>query len=652
MIRTFLSVLLLVILVGSVRGQDILNRDSLLRLEKQAGRDSAAAMLYISIGQQYENDQPETAKSWYKKAGDLSRSIGFQTGIIKYIFNYTYVLNLQGRFDSSYQLNKEGILLARRMNDSLNLSKAIFNTANACVYGGRYEEATGLYIEAQRIFALRHNDQFAEQCSDALQVLYENMHRYKEAITYGEQAVKQAREAGMTPQLGMALNNLAIHYNSLKNPEKAFPLLQEALAISTTSQNVKLRESVLLNLAGAYKLSGQYDKITPLCNEAYKLAQQFNDQDGQAESLFGLAIAKMHQQQYEEARSFGAQALGLARENSMTARVRDILLLLSDIALAQHDLNAYESYRKQGDIVADSLLNEELNRNTQEMETRYGKEKNEMKIRELENKQQIQAYSIRQKNLLNILLATGILAVILISVLAYRNNKQYQKLQQQRIQELETEQQLSAAEAVMKGEEQERTRLAKDLHDGLGGMLSGIKFSFQHMKENLVMTPENQQAFERSVDMLDSSISELRRVAHNMMPEVLLKFGLDRALQDFCNDINRSGVVHISYQSLNLEGKTIAQTTAINLYRIVQELISNILRHAAAREAIVQISYEEAGMTLTVEDDGKGFNADDPANQGGAGWLNIRSRIGYMKGKLDIRSTPGKGTSVQIEVPV
>lgn len=336
----------------------------------------------------------------------------------------------------------------------------------------------------------------------------------------------------------------------------------------------------------------------------------------------------------------------------MTARVRDILLLLSDIALAQHDLNAYESYRKQGDIVADSLLNEELNRNTQEMETRYGKEKNEMKIRELENKQQIQAYSIRQKNLLNILLVTGILAVILISVLAYRNNKQYQKLQQRRIQELETEQQLSAAEAVMKGEEQERTRLAKDLHDGLGGMLSGIKFSFQHMKENLVMTPENQQAFERSVDMLDSSISELRRVAHNMMPEVLLKFGLDKALQDFCNDINRSGVVHISYQSLNLEGKTIAQTTAINLYRIVQELISNILRHAAAREAIVQISYEETGMTLTVEDDGKGFNADDPANQAGAGWLNIRSRIGYMKGKLDIRSTPGKGTSVQIEVPV
>jgi two-component system NarL family sensor kinase len=137
-----------------------------------------------------------------------------------------------------------------------------------------------------------------------------------------------------------------------------------------------------------------------------------------------------------------------------------------------------------------------------------------------------------------------------------------------------------------------------------------------------------------------------------MMPEVLLKFGLDKALQDFCNDINRSGVVHISYQSLNLEGKEIAQTTAINLYRIVQELISNILRHAAAREAIVQISYEEAGMTLTVEDDGKGFNADDPANQGGAGWLNIRSRIGYMKGKLDIRSTAGKGTSVQIEVPV
>ena len=143
-------------------------------------------------------------------------------------------------------------------------------------------------------------------------------------------------------------------------------------------------------------------------------------------------------------------------------------------------------------------------------------------------------------------------ALLIISMLSYRNYKHKQKLQQQRITELETEKQLTATEAVLKGEEQERTRLAKDLHDGLGGMMSGIKYSLQTMKGNLIMTPENQQAFERSMDMLDSSINEMRRVAHNMMPEALVKFGLDTALKDLCNDINQSGALQVNYQSIGI----------------------------------------------------------------------------------------------------
>ena len=110
------------------------------------------------------------------------------------------------------------------------------------------------------------------------------------------------------------------------------------------------------------------------------------------------------------------------------------------------------------------------------------------------------------------------------------------------------------------------------------------------MKGNLIMTPENAQAFERSMDMLDSSIKEMRRVAHNMMPEALVKFGLDTALKDFCNDINQSGALKINYQSIGLENGGIEQTIAITIYRIVQELINNTMKHAAATTAIVQVT--------------------------------------------------------------
>jgi two-component system, NarL family, sensor kinase len=172
------------------------------------------------------------------------------------------------------------------------------------------------------------------------------------------------------------------------------------------------------------------------------------------------------------------------------------------------------------------------------------------------------------------------------------------------------------------------------------------------MKGNLIMTPDNQQAFERSMDMLDSSIKEMRRVAHNMMPEALVKFGLDTALKDFCNDISQSGALKVNYQSMGLEDAVIDQTTAITIYRIVQELLNNTMKHAAAKTAIVQVSKTDGLLSVTVEDDGKGFDTSILKQSKGIGWSNIQHRIEFLKGKLDVNSQREKGTSVLIELPV
>ncbi|HTG56164.1 MAG TPA: ATP-binding protein, partial [Niabella sp.] len=193
---------------------------------------------------------------------------------------------------------------------------------------------------------------------------------------------------------------------------------------------------------------------------------------------------------------------------------------------------------------------------------------------------------------------------------------------------------------------------AKDLHDGLGGMLSGIRYSLNTMKENLIMTPDNAQAFERSIDMLDSSIPEMRRVAHNMMPEALVKFGLDIALRDFCLHISQSGALKVSYQSIDMSKIQLEQTVAVTIYRIVQELINNTIKHAAAQTAIVQLSITDHILSVTVEDDGKGFDTTTLKQSAGIGWSNIENRIIFLNGKLDIQSVNNKGTSVLIELPL
>jgi signal transduction histidine kinase len=170
------------------------------------------------------------------------------------------------------------------------------------------------------------------------------------------------------------------------------------------------------------------------------------------------------------------------------------------------------------------------------------------------------------------------------------------------------------------------------------------------MTENLIVTVDNAQAFERSIDVLDSTIKEMRRVAHNMMPEALVKFGLDIALTDFCNEIKEGGKLKINYQSIGLENVAIDQTTAIAIYRIVQELIDNTIKHATATSAIVQVTKSDGQLSVTVEDDGKGFDTAILNRAKGIGWVNIQNRIEFLKGKVHINSADGKGVSVLIEI--
>jgi two-component system, NarL family, sensor kinase len=185
----------------------------------------------------------------------------------------------------------------------------------------------------------------------------------------------------------------------------------------------------------------------------------------------------------------------------------------------------------------------------------------------------------------------------------------------------------------------------------LGGMLSGIKHSFTTMKGNLILTPENAQAFERSMNMLDTSIKELRLVAHNLMPESLVKFGLDTALKDFCESITASGALKVNYHSFGMETVSLDKNAEITLYRIVQELINNTIKHAQAAEAIVQLEVRNGQLEITVEDDGKGFDVsllNQSKAAAGIGWSNIQNRAEYLHAKLDVQSQEDKGTSVKL----
>ena len=642
------------LLVASIisREQELLNKDSLLRVVKATKEDTDKVLLYISIGQQYENNLPDSAAYYYTQAKLLSEKLNYTLGIIKYISNITYVLNLQGKLDSSLRLNLYSVELAQKLHDRKRLAFGLSNVGASYLYMEQYENAVNYFLQAIRILEELGLKQYLGVLYNNLAILYDKMMQYNKAIQYSEKAIAVSRSLNDSTNLSISLNTISLPLINSNIPAKAVPYLQESLEVCRLINNIYLREACLISLGTVYKMTGQSEKHLANATEALQLAKELEDKDGIAVAYGLLSSYYLNKLQLEKAKENALLSLRVARESKQPANEKKALLLLSDISLGLREVDDFNNYRRQQDSIDALLLNRQITRNTQDLDAKYETEKKNSQIRELEKDKQIQTLSIKQKKALNYLLI-GVAAIILIiSLLVYRTYGQKQLLQQNKIQELENEKQLLATEAVLKGQEDERARLARDLHDGLGGMLSGIKYSLNTMKGNMIMTENNAQSFERSIDMLDTSIREMRRVAHNLMPESLMKFGLDAALKDFCNDINNSGAIKITYQSIGVENKSIEQPMAITIYRIVQELVNNILKHAHAAQAIVQLTAETNLVTVTIEDNGKGFETQKLNDVKGIGWVNIRSRVEYLKGKIDVRSQPHDGTSVHIELPI
>jgi signal transduction histidine kinase len=356
----------------------------------------------------------------------------------------------------------------------------------------------------------------------------------------------------------------------------------------------------------------------------------------------------------DKALQYILQAENLANEVGTRTDLKEIYKTRADIEQHTGNYKLSGEYFLKTLIVSDSLFKTETSEKVAGLEAQYQNEKKQKEIVRLEKDQQIQSISLKQKSTLNYFLTGAVAALMIVGFLGYRNtrhrhrlSRQQDELQQHRISELEKDKQLVAVDSMLKGQEEERSRLAKDLHDGLGGLLSGVKFSLSNMKDNLIITPDNMAVFERSLDMIDTSIKELRRVAHNMMPEMLTKFGLDEALKEYCNSINATNLLAVKYQSIGMDTR-IEKSSEIIIYRIVQELLNNILKHAAATEAMVQLLKEEGRFNVIVEDNGKGFDAALLHNKG-AGLTSIQSRVNYLKGQIDIHSEPGKGTLVNME---
>lgn len=244
--------------------------------------------------------------------------------------------------------------------------------------------------------------------------------------------------------------------------------------------------------------------------------------------------------------------------------------------------------------------------------------------------------------------------IILIFLLLYaykqraRSIKRRDELHALAMEQEKQNSKISTLTALLQGQEQERGRLARDLHDGLGGLLSGTKHQLSylnpHQSENL------QEGISKSLEQIDGAVEELRRVAHNLMPDLLMKYGLEVAIEEFASRISNNALdIHTEFINYS---NSLSQEKQLIVYRIIQELVNNAIKHAETSEIIIQISEEQNQLNVTVEDNGKGFDLAALDVRKTAGFHNIELRVQFLKGTMNITSELNIGTSIEIQIPI
>ncbi|WP_225000296.1 ATP-binding protein [Cesiribacter sp. SM1] len=651
-----LLLLVFLSLASSLYGQtgSTSERNSLLERLRHSPEDTAAIMLYLRIGESLEGTAPDSAVYYYLQAGRISDKFNYPAGKVKYIAYHSELLNRQGKYDQSLALNLQAVDIAQKHQLRLPLAKAYANVGVSYQYKAEYEQALQYYLKATAAFEdLKYETGLHMLYSNLCGLYGDELNQYDKAMIYCDKAVALAREQEHIRGLGMAQLNRGLVLIRKKDYAQALTAIQEGYTIGKELSNVYMQLGALGNIIDIYLRNGQYTRVIPVAMEMENLAKSVADVNNESLALNGLASAYLHLKEYQKAKLYASQALKLCRTHELRESLGSSVLQLANIELALGNIEAYDLLRAEGDSLEAVVLNEQVTQNIQELEAKYEAAKKESRIEQLQQENEIQVLSIRQKNILNAVFTGTTVSLLGFGFLFYRNTRnkriislQTQELQAQRIKELEQAQQLLAVNAMLKGQEDERSRLARDLHDGLGGMLSGVKLLLSNMKSSMILTERDAASFAMALDQLDNTIRELRRVAHNMMPESLVRFGLVKALQDFCRAFQTEGQLQINFQVFGMEARLEANTEII-LYRIVQELLNNVVKHAAATEVLVQIIRTENTVSLTVEDNGRGF--DSTRSSKGIGLSNIQSRIDYLGGNIDVYSNPQLGTTVTIE---
>jgi two-component system NarL family sensor kinase len=537
---------------------------------------------------------------------------------------------------------------AAEKNDKRSIIEAEIIKGNIFYFRGNHAVALKIYLEA---LAIAENAKLPEQIALAcneIGTLFKKNKDLEKSLAYYSRGLKEAVLINNNAQIANSHNNIGLVYEEKGNYQAALKEYQKSLVYYQKAKD-KLGQSYSLEYIGyVFGLMKNYNLAVENLHQSLALRREVKDNYGIAICLIELTEINRDKKDYKAAILYAKEAIVFCKQINYPDMLQNGYLLLSQIYEAQQDFaKAYQAHQTFV-LVKDSIFNATKSKQISELQTKYETKQKEQKIILLNNENTIQKLKVSQREGLIIMISVGFIFFVFMAYLLY---SRYKLKQETRLRDEVIKQQDLATKAVLNAEENERKRISGELHDGLGQMFSAVKMNLSALAEDVDFKNANgKNMFDKTLDLVDESCKEVRSISHQMAPNVLLKSGLTAAVRDFISKID-ARKLKINLETFGLQER-LDQNIETVLYRVIQETVNNVIKHAGANSLDIQLTKDLDGINAMIEDNGKGFDATQIEKFEGIGLKNIKTRVEYLKGSVDFSSTPGAGTLVAIYIPL
>jgi two-component system, NarL family, sensor kinase len=613
--------------------------------------------------------QYRTVGSSYARAGNFDSALYFlrlghaKSLVIKSEYWKTkYTLWIGGMYantatyDSAAKYLDEGFTLAQQLkNDSL-IAQYYQNKGSVAQFQNDNDKAIEYLLKSIEVMEAMGEKRPLNLLPHAYQDLsgiYNNTGMHAKAAEYDQKSLAVQKDIQDGGDRAKMYYNVAVTFNYLRNDEKFKLYLDSAALVNKEHGNARVGSGILAGYGVFFEHRNQWDSALKYHREALELTKKSQDFYFFAERAISTASSLSRLGRNAEAQDLLEQAVDYAGQFQDYQMLAEAYKLKKEIARQQGNYKEALHFSELYKQYADSVTNTSTQQTIVSLEAKYQNQQKEKSIAELKAQNAENELGIVKRNRLLIAGSIAAAAAVLIVLLLYRSSRQKQLLAQkekevkeQQVIFLEKQQQVVSMQSMINGQESERTRIAKDLHDGLGGLFSTIKMYFSTLQHEVGELKQN-ELFQKSIGLLSTASSEIRRIAHNMMPESLLKLGLINAVKDLCDHTSAGRLINVNLEVHGMN-RRVNPSTEIMLYRIIQELLNNIIKHAQATEAIIQFVRDENRLSVVVEDNGRGFSME-PTDKSNVGMDSVKSRVTYLNGKMSIDSQNGMGTTVMMD---